>query len=91
MRLRRQFAMRPCQHTTYCAHAHSDKSTLCLLHSKVCCAGTMYKVKFGTDGAVHLHTESKVRPDTTVALSALLNARSLGEDPKLGIAVDHSP
>ena len=51
----------------------------------------MYKVKFGTEGSVHLHHETKLRPDTTVAISALLNALKLGEDPKVGFAVDHSP
>jgi hypothetical protein len=51
----------------------------------------MYKVKFGSDGTVHLHTESKVRPDTTVAISALVNALDVSQDPKVGLAVDHSP
>ena len=51
----------------------------------------MYKLKIGTDGAVHLHTESKPRPDTTMAISLKLDSLNPSADPKVGFAVEHAP
>ena len=55
------------------------------------CAGTMHKIKFCNDGAVHLHRETKLRPDTAAAVSLCINAMDLQAEPKLGLALDHSP
>lgn len=51
----------------------------------------MHKVKFGNDGSVHLHRETKLRTDTSVGLSLCVNALNLSAEPKLGLCVDHSP
>lgn len=54
-------------------------------------AGNMYKVKLGSDGALHLHTESKPRPDTTLAISVKMDALKPSGDPQIGFSVDHAP
>lgn len=51
----------------------------------------MHKIKLCSDASVHLHREAKVAPGTVIGTSLLVNALSLGADPKIGFHIEHCP